>query len=275
MWLFAPFRLIGRTAQRFHSERCAQTSAALSFATLLGLVPMIVAGVALVSMFPESVGLGAALEKFLLTNLLPEKAGTIIAKYVGQFATRAERVTLMGVAVLGVTALMQMLTIEHAFNQIWRVKAKRPFLKRLAMHLLALLLGPLAFGASLAAISFITSVSFGLVDEPRWLSTFVIRSLLPFVFMTVLFGLLYWAVPNKPINRGHALVGGASAASGFAGLQKLFTLYIAGYSSNAVIYGAFSAIPVFLVWVYASWSVIILGALLVAEMPRAGHASKD
>lgn len=269
MWLFAPFRLISRTAQRFLSERCAQTSAALSFATLVGLVPMIAVGIALISMFPANVGLGVALEKFLLANLLPDKAGVIIAKYVGQFATRAGRVTLFGIVVLGATALMQMLTIEHAFNQIWRVKEKRPLVKRLAMHVIALLLGPLVFGASLAAISFVASVSFGLIDEPRWLNAFVTRSFLPFVFMTALFGLLYWAVPNKPVSRWHAVFGGAIAASGFAGLQKLFTLYIAAYTSNAVIYGAFSAIPVFLVWIYASWAVIVIGALLVSEMPRA------
>jgi membrane protein len=272
MWLLAPFRLVARAAKRFHGERFEQTCAALSFTTLLGLVPMIAVGIALISLFPASVGLGVALEKFLLANLLPEKAGVIIAKYVGQFAGRAGRVTFTGIVILGATALVQMLTIERTFNQIWRVKATRPFLRRLAMHVIALLLGPLAFGASLAAISFVASVSFGLIDEPHWLGTFVTRSLLPFVFMATLFGLLYWGVPNKPINRWHAIFGGVMAALGFAGLQKLFTLYLATYTANAVIYGAFSAIPVFLIWLYASWSVIVIGALLVAEMPNASRA---
>lgn len=250
-----------------------QTAAALSFATLIGLVPMIAAAFALISYLPVGAGLGSALEKFLLANLLPDKAGVIIAKYIGQFASRAGRVTFFGIAVLGATALMQMLTIERAFNHIWRVKSSRPLLRRLAMHGVALLLGPLVFGASIAAISFIAGVSFGLVDEPYWVNTFVIRGLLPFVFMTALFGLLYWGVPNKKVNAWHAGVGGAVAALGFAGLQKLFTLYIAtGFTVNAVVYGAFSAIPVFLVWLYTSWSVILIGALLVAELPRSAHA---
>jgi membrane protein len=91
--------------------------------------------------------------------------------------------------------------------------------------------------------------------------------------MTVLFGLLYWGVPNKPVKAWHAVFGGAMAALGFAGLQKLFTLYIAtGFTVNAVVYGAFSAIPVFLVWLYASWSVILIGALLVAELPNSARA---
>jgi membrane protein len=164
---------------------------------------------------------------------------------------------------------MQMLTIERAFNHIWRVKSSRPLLRRIVMHGIALLLGPLVFGASLAAISFVAGVSLGFVDETGWVNTFVVRDLLPFAFMTALFGLLYWGVPSKQVNAWHAAFGGAMAALGFAGLQKLFTLYIAaGFTVNAVVYGAFSAIPVFLVWLYASWSVILIGALLVAELPQ-------
>ena len=273
MWLLAPFRLIVRTFRRFGDEHCAQTAAALSFATLIGLVPMIAAAFALISFFPVGAGLGSALEKFLLANLLPEKAGAIIAKYIGQFASRAGRVTFLGIVVLGATALMQMLTIERAFNHIWRVKSKRPLLRRLAMHGLALLLGPLVFGASLAAISFVTSISFGFIDEPVWVNRFVLRAMLPFIFMSALFGLLYWIVPNKPVNAWHAAFGGAMAAMGFAGLQELFALYIAtGFKVNAMVYGAFSAIPVFLVWLYASWSVILVGALIVAELPQSARA---
>ncbi|MDP2133221.1 MAG: YihY family inner membrane protein [Sulfuritalea sp.] len=272
MWLLAPFRLILRTARRFHGEHCVQTAAALSFTTLIGLVPMIAAAFIVISYLPVGAGLGSALEKFLLANLLPEKAGAIIAKYVGQFASRAGRVTFLGIAVLAATALMQMLTIERAFNQIWRVRASRPFLRRLAMHGLALLLGPLVFGASLAGISFVTGVSFGLLDEPLWVKNLISRAVLPFLFMSTLFGLLYWGVPNKPVKIWHAGFGGTMAALGFVGLQKLFTLYITtGFTVNAVVYGAFSAIPVFLVWLYASWSVILIGALLVAELP---HSSR-
>ena len=89
MWLLAPFRLIQRTASRFHDEHYVQTAAALSFATLIGLVPMIAAAFAVISYLPVGVGLGPALQKFLLANLLPDKAGIIIAKYIGQFASRA------------------------------------------------------------------------------------------------------------------------------------------------------------------------------------------
>lgn len=273
MWLIAPFRLILRTAQRFHVEQCAQTAAALSFATLIGLVPMIAVAVALISVLPAGVGLGSALEKFLLANLLPDKAGVIIAKYLGQFASRAGRVTFFGISMLAAIALMQMLTIERAFNRIWQVRHSRPLLRRLLMHGLALLLGPLAFGGSLAAVSYVAGVSFGLVKESLWVNTLVTQGILPFAFMTMLFGVLYWGVPSRPVKVSHATFGGVMAALGFAGLQKLFAIYISTvFKVNAVVYGAFSAIPLFLIWLFASWSVILIGALLVAEFPRSTRA---
>lgn len=266
--ILAPFRLAASVVRRFHAERCAQTAAALSFATLLGLVPMIAVGVVLITHLPFAAHLGAALEKFLLANLLPDKAGAIIAKYVGQFAHRAERVTLIGVVALGATALMQMLTIEHAFNAIWRIRTSRPWLRRILVHAVALLLGPLAFGASLAAISYLAGVSFGLVDEPLWVVDMFFKAL-PLLFMVALFALLYWAVPNRPVMPVHALTGGVFAAAGFALMQWLFSAYVIKLPTYTVVYGAFAAMPIFLAWLYLSWGVILIGALITAELPRA------
>lgn len=267
-WLLAPLRLVVRVVSRFRAERLAQTAAALSFATLLALVPMLAVALGLLAHFPFAEGMRLALEKFLLANLLPDKAGSVIAKYLGQFAHRAARVTLVGVVALAATALMQMLTIEHAFNAIWRIKARRPLLRRIAMHAIALSLGPVAFGASLALISFIAGVSFGLVDEPGWVRAAFFR-VLPVVFMAALFALLYWGVPNRPVARWHALVGGVFAALGYLAMQRLFGLYIANFPAYTVMYGAFAAVPIFLVWLYLSWSVILVGALVVAELPGA------
>jgi membrane protein len=277
-WILAPFRLVVSVVSRFHTERCAQTAAALSFSTLLGLVPLFAVGAVVISSLPFGSGLGSALEKFLLANLLPDKAGAVIAKYVSQFAHRAGGVTLIGGVFLAVTALIQMLTIEHAFNAIWKVKTARPFFRRLVMHLVALLVGPLVFGGSLAVITYLASVSFGLVDEPKWLNTFVFK-FLPFIFMTVLFALVYWAVPNRQIRPMHALSGGLLAAAGFTLMQRLFSLYVAKLPTYTVVYGAFAAMPVFLIWLAVSWGIILVGALVTAELPQAlagtGRRTRD
>ena len=265
-----PFHLAASIVRRFLAERCIQTAAALSFTTLLGLVPMVVIGAALIETLPFGIKLTAALENFLTATLLPEKAGTVIAKYLGQFAHRAERIPWLGLAVLAITALMQMLTIEHTFNAIWKVRAQRPFLKRLAMHTIALLAGPLVFGGALASITYLAGISFGFFDEPRWLRI-AFSQILPVVFLALLFALLYWAVPNKPVSRWHAGIAGLLAALAFVGMQRLFALYIVKLPTYATIYGAFAALPVFLLWLHLSWSMILLGALMVAEWPAASR----
>ncbi len=245
-----------------------QVAASLSFSTLMGLVPLVAMGLVLLAYLPFSDDVALVIKKFLLANLLPDKAGKIIARYIEQFAHKTERLTLVGGAILAVTALMQMLTIERAFNVIWRVKASRPLLRRVGMHLSALFLGPLLFGSGLAGIGYLAGVSLGLVSETHWLNAWFFR-LFPLVVMTGIFALVYYVVPNRAVRPWHALAGGLLATTGFSLMQRLFSAYVASFPTYAVIYGAFSAVPIFLVWLHMSWSVVLVGALVVAELPEA------
>ena len=266
--LLSPFRLVGRVAKRFQTEKCGQTAAALAFTTVLGLVPMIAGAVALISILPFGSGLGAAVQKFLLANLLPDKAGIVIAKYVTQFASKAVRLTWIGALALAVTALIQMLTIERTFNMIWRIRTPRPLFKRILLHATALLLGPVIFGIALVAVTYLVTTSLGLVsDSGDWFVGFMARGL-PFLFMIAIFALLYWSVPNRVIPRSHALFGGVFTAGCMVGIQKLLSLYVKYFSAQTMIYGTFAAVPVFLLWLYLSWTVILIGAYIVAELPQ-------
>lgn len=267
MWLPSPVRLVVRVAQRFQRESLAQTAAALSFTTVLALVPMIAVAAALLSWLPFGTGFENAMRAFLLDNLLPDKAGDVIAKYIGLFAHRVNRITVWGAVLVALTAILQMFTIERAFNEIWRVHQARPIARRAAVHVLALVLGPLIFGGSLVATTFLVTKSLGLAREPAWV-TLLVNEGTSFVLVGGLFALLYWAVPNRKVAWRHAWVGGAIAALGFSGLQALFSNYVVKLGSYTVLFGTFSAIPVFLSWVYASWGIVLIGALLVAELPR-------
>lgn len=266
--LLTPFRLVGRVAHRYRVERCSQTAAALAFTTVLGLVPMIAGAVALISILPFGSGLGMAVQKFLLANLLPDKAGIVIAKYVSQFASKAVRLTWIGALTLAVTALLQMLTIERTFNMIWRVRTQRPLFKRILLHATALLMGPVVFGIALVAVTYLVTTSLGWVsDSGDWFAVALIKGL-PFLFMIGLFTLLYWGVPNRPIPKSHAIFGGVFTAGCMIGIQKLLSFYVKYFSAQAVIYGTFAAVPVFLLWLYLSWTVILVGAYIVAELPQ-------
>lgn len=262
-----------RVFRRFAGERCAQAAAALSFSTVLSLVPMIAIAVMIIARLPFAEALSKALEQFLLANLLPDRAGIIIVKYVGEFTRKTQHLTLVGGLALIATALIQMLTIEHTFNAIWAVRESRPLLRRIATHMLALSLGPVLFGSSLVATTFIASASFGLMEEPFWAKADLLK-VVTFAFMAAIFALVYWAVPNRRIVPWHAACGGLLAAFGFSLMQRLFGLYVAKLPTYTLIYGAFAAIPIFLLWLYLSWAVILIGALVVAELPSRPSARR-
>ena len=111
-------QLLTDIARRFNEDRCGQVAASLSFTTLLSLVPIITVALALFSRLPEASLVEQALRDFLFHNLLPDKAGSIIGGYALQFSEKAHRLTLIGSAMLFATAVMTMLTIDHAFKLI-------------------------------------------------------------------------------------------------------------------------------------------------------------
>ena len=253
--MLAPFRLAYRVSRRFLDERLTLIAAALSLDTLLSLVPIVAVGVWLLHYFPIAKSMTAAVENFVVANLLPEQAGLVVADYLGRFAHRADDIPSLGIAFLVLTALAQTFTIEHTFNSIWKIKTGRPIIIRIAIHLIALVLGPLVFGGSLVLIALIAGASFGVLGDPVWVEDTFVKTL-PIVLMAALFTLLYWAVPNCKVSRWHALVGGVLASLGFVALQRLFSFYLANYSTYSVLYGAFSAIPIFIIWLILSWGII-------------------
>lgn len=254
-----------RCAARFREERCAQAAASLAFTTLLALVPLLTVALALISHFDLFSGLGTALRNFLLANLLPEKAGKVIAAYALQFTHMTGRLTALGTGMLVLTALLLMLSIDRVFGQIWRVRQPRPLLGRIALYLGGLVLGPVVLGGCVAAATYLVTTSLGLVNEPRWMTDLLLKSL-PVLLLAALCGLVYFAVPNRPVAPIHAIVGGMLAALGFALLQRGFGYYVSAFPNYALIYGAFATVPIFLVWLYLSWLVVLAGALTTAVL---------
>ncbi|THF61506.1 YihY family inner membrane protein [Pseudothauera nasutitermitis] len=251
---------------RFNATRCPQVAGSLAFTTMLALVPLITVAIALFSNFPGFTDLGVSLKTFLLENLLPERAGQIITKYALQFSEKAAGLTLIGTAILVVTALLLLSTIERVFNQIWGVRQPRPLLFRIAVYWFALTVGPLVLGGSIFASGYLVSASMELVDHSPWLGELAAR-LLPPITLGGLFSYLYFAVPNHPVRPLHALAGGIAAAVAFLVMQRAFGMFIARFPSYTLVYGAFAALPIFLVWLYLSWVIVLLGALVTASLP--------
>lgn len=262
-----PFFVLVRIVRRFGEGGFGQISASLAFTTLLSLVPLAALLLALVSAVPAFAGFAEQLDRLLVAHLLPAGSAGLISGKILQFSRRAAEVSGWGVAVLAVTAFLLMNTVERAFNHAWQVPVPRPMWQRLLLYALVIAVWPLFVGALLAATSSALSVSFGLLGELRWMRAPLFK-LASLGVLVLFFAFLYRVVPNVLVRWRHALAGGFVAALGFLLLQRGFELYLAYFPSYRAIYGAFAAVPIFLIWVYLSWAVVLIGALLAAALPE-------
>lgn len=253
------------TWRRFREERCPQIASSLTFTALLAIVPIITVALTLISAFPVFRELLQHVQQFLIHNMLPESAATL-AGYAEQFADNAARLTTLGITFLFVTAMIVLLTIDRAFNQIWRVPRPRTTVQRVFIYWALLTVGPLLIGASLSLTSWLVSQSLGLVKGVP-LAGEVMLKVVPILLTGLAFALAYVTIPNRRVLVRDALSGGFLAALAFEGMKHGFAFYITQFPTQKLIYGAFASVPLFLLWIYLSWLVVLFGAVAAAVMP--------
>ncbi len=251
---------------RFYEERALQTAGSLTFTTLLSLVPLITVALAVATAFPVFDQAMGALQLFLLENFLPDATGIeVIADQVSSFTRNAGRMTAIGLGVFFVTAVMLMMTIDVSVNRLFRVQRQRPMLQQVLIYWAALTLGPVLIGASLSMTSFAVGASFGWLQLGQVADA--VLGVLPFVFTCAAFTLLYAVVPYRHVPLRDALLGGVLAGIAFECAKRGFAVYLARFPTYSLVYGAFATIPIFLVWLYLSWVVVLAGATLTAMLP--------
>ena len=251
--------------QRFRDDKCFETAGALSYTTLFAIVPMLAAVIAIVSVFPAFAGLRDSVTRFIFRSFVPA-AGETVQGYLLQFADNASKLTLLGVLVLLASALMMMASIEDRFNRIWRVAARRKGSARLLLYWAALTLGPILVTAGVGVSSWVYA-------QPLWrgvaghgVGGFRLWLLAPFLITWVGLTVLYQVVPNCRVRWRDAIIGALVAAVLFEFARKGFALYVQGIANYREVYGALAAIPIFLIWVYLSWVIVLLGAILAAAL---------
>jgi membrane protein len=224
---------------------------------------------ALFSAFPMFATLQTALQKYLLQTLLPDTVVRPVMDAISQFSTRASRLGIVGLIALVVSALAMMLTIDRALNTIWRVRSRRRIGQRVAIYWAAATLGPLVFAISLSATSYAATASRGLLGElPRGLAATV--AAFDFGLETIAVAALFRFVPNTVVHWRHALIGGVFVAVCIAGGKRALTAYFGAVPTYALVYGAFATLPIFLVWIYLAWVIVLAGAVIAAYAPLLG-----
>jgi membrane protein len=251
---------------RFYEERALQTAGSLTYTTLLSLVPLFTVALAISTAFPVFDQTMEQLQNFILENFLPDAQGIdTIATQITSFTQNAGRLTAIGMGVFLVTAVMLMTTIDVSVNRLFRVQRARPLLQQVLMYWAVITLGPVLIGGSLSMTSFAVGASFGWLHL-GYVADVVLR-VLPFVFTCLALTLLYAVVPNRNVEARHALIGGILAGIAFEMAKRGFAVYLARFPTYTLIYGAFATIPIFLVWLYLSWVIVLAGATLTAMLP--------
>lgn len=252
--------------ERFREDRLGLTASSLTFTTTMALVPFLTVALAVFTAFPMFGKLQLLLQKWLIDSLVPDSISRQVLGYLTQFASKASRLGVAGLAVLLTTALALILTIDKTLNAIWRVRQPRPLGQRVLLYWAALTLGPLLMGASLALTSYALTASRGLVgDLPGGLRLFF--DAVEFFLLAGGMAGLYRYVPNTPVKWGHAWTGGIFVAAGIELAKKLLALYLGNMPTYSAVYGAFAVVPILLVWIYLSWVIVLLGAVIAAYLP--------
>ncbi len=249
----------------FRQERCFQLCGSLTITTLLALVPLVTIALMFMTAFPVFNTLSEQLREFVLANMVPEAGSKVISGYVQQFSNNAAKLTAAGVSVFVISSIMLMLTIDKAFNTIWRVKRPRPLVQRVLIYWSLLTVGPLLMGGSLTLWSWLIKLS---NDASGVVPIVVIETLkvVPIALTALAFGLLYRLIPNRQVSLIDAAIGGVFAAVFFEAMKYGFSQFITNFGSYKLVYGAFASVPIFLIWIYASWVVVIFAAVITSGL---------
>ncbi len=258
--------LVHFARRRLREEKLPQVAGSLTFTTTLALVPLLTIILAIFTTFPVFNNFRTALEAYFVQTMMPRSiSGTIIGSLT-QFASKAKGLSAVGAVLLFFTSASMMGLIERSFNQIWKVKRPRPVGQRVVIYWALVTLAPLLIGLSITATSQLFLATSGLAKSVPFLSslfyTFVSVSLTAGAYT-----LLYMMVPNRFVDWRDALWGGVVAAIAFEIAKRLFALFVRQFPTYSAVYGALAALPLFLMWIYLSWMITLMGAVLTAALP--------
>ena len=248
--------------QRFKQNKLTQAAGYLTYSTMLAIVPLIMVVFSIFSAFPVFNEVTGALKAFIFTNFAPS-ASDMVGQYIDEFVNNSKKMSAVGIISLIVVALMLINSIDRTLNSIWHDTETRPIFTSFAIYWLILTLGPLLVGVSIAASTYVKAMfesaanfSFGLK----------LLSFVPFLSTWFIFTLIYMVVPNKKVSIKHSAAGALIAAVFFTLGKQAFAWYIVTFPSYQLIYGAMATLPIMLLWIQLSWTVVLLGAQLAAVL---------
>ncbi|MDR2853285.1 MAG: YihY family inner membrane protein [Burkholderiaceae bacterium] len=250
--------------ERFRADQLGLRAGSLTFTTTIALVPLFAVALALFTAFPSFARMQRRLQNWLISSLIPEDISHQVLGYVTSFAGKAGGLGLVGMVALLFTAIALILNIDYALNKIWRVREPRPLGQRVLIYWAAITLGPLLLAVSLSTTAAVFAASRDFVGSG------VVRlffSGVRLLLMTVGATALYHYVPNTEVKWSHAWAGGIFTAIAMEIAKRMLGWYLSLAPTYSILYGAFAAVPILLIWIYTAWVIVLLGAVIAAYMP--------
>ena len=247
---------VKEVVKKFIRDRCATDALALSYVTVLSLVPLIVVTFSLLSSFATLAAVKERLLNYLLQFLVPESASAVV-KYITGFSTKAKTVGLGGLLALFSLAFSLFSSAEQSMSRIWRIKKSRNFINKLFVFSNILFWVPL-----LLVASFYFSTKAALVTYLGGFSRLYLI-VFPLVISWLAFSLFFLIVPPCRVSILSAASGGSVSAVLWELAKNGFDLFVAhalSIKAFSVIYGSLMIFPVFLIWIYWCWFITLLGA---------------
>ncbi len=268
LFLMRQLQVAAIVVRGFVSDGCMLRASALTYATLLSIVPLLALMFSLIKGFGGQNLLEPLLFK-VFTHGSEEVIGAILS-YIEN--TNFRRLGTVGLAILVITVLTLLSNIEKSFNHIWGVKETRTMIRRFADYFSVVLLSPLLM---VAALSLTTSLRSQSLVQKLLETAFVgealllLFNILPYLAVWAAFTFMYLFMPNTRVQFAPALVGGIFGGTLWQLAQWSYVNFQIGVSRYNAIYGTMAALPILIVWLYVSWMIVLLGLELTYAMQNA------
>ena len=253
------FQFIIFVIRRFEANSCREQAGSLTYTTLFAVVPMLTVFLVIISSIKALEPARQQLQQLIYSNFLP-KTSIAFDKALNAFTDNSSNLTIIGVLFLFVTTVMMLTSIETAFNKIWRVKETRNGIVGFMRYWTIISLGPILLGCAFVISSTLASLNVLSNNFAGYeVNGAALLWVISFGLTVVGFFTLYWTIPNRSVPVRSAIIAAVFSAVTFELVKNLFGFVMTNFTSYQLVYGAFAAVPIFLLWIFLSWNVVLLG----------------
>ena len=264
------FARLRRLISMFFEDGCTIWASTNSLVTLFSIVPLIAISFPIVSSFQIFADTKAKVVEFIIKYIVPA-ASSVIVDYINKFVENSSGINIYGMFSFILISMSLMISIEHSFNAVWKVKKSRKITSKLTVYWTAITITPILIGFSFFISNFFPDLranSFAQYLYNLWGEIF------PVLLVWLAFFVLYKLMPNKEVKSIPAIIGSFFAAIFWEIGKRTFSFFIGHFANYEQIYGPASTAILMLLWIYVSWLIILFCAEIAYDIQHQKELKK-